>query len=231
MAQSGDRGSHAESALREVLASYLPRRYSVGAGEVIDTSDHRSGQIDVVVANEDQPLLYGPHEPGLFFIEGVDAAGEVKMQLTSSSLDQAINSAQSFKKLQALETEGFRVMSRSDIPRFFIRRPFFIFAYESQLTLETVAERVRKRLDDDMNPGPDAVFVLERGAVLDLGDGHGSLGIMTPEGTRHSGWVIKPGEDTMFGLLAWLSMVMPRVHRMTPILPEYMIATSSVRAV
>ncbi len=85
------RGDGAESAFRQALDSHLPRYLAVGTGEVIDQSDTRSGQVDVVIANEDQPFRTAIHEPGAFLIEGVGAAGEVKSQLTTAELSRALD--------------------------------------------------------------------------------------------------------------------------------------------
>ena len=224
----GDKGAHAESALRQTLARYLPRRLVICQGEVIDTTGKRSAQVDIVVCNEDQPLIYPENEPGLFFIEGVDAAGEVKSVLTGEELERAIQGSIKFKALTARDAIGLRVASASDVDRFHDHRPFFIVAYESQLSLETIAERVgaaSEAAEQDGKQIVDGIFVLDRGTVLNLGSGYGSLGIEKPDGTRHTGWIIHPSDDdAMYGLIAWLSMVMPRVQRLTPILPEYMIA-------
>lgn len=62
----GNRGASVEVAFREFLGRHIPRNLTVGTGEVIDSYGSRSGQIDVVIANEDQPLVSPPHEPGLF---------------------------------------------------------------------------------------------------------------------------------------------------------------------
>jgi hypothetical protein len=55
----GNRGSAAEDAFRDFLARHLPRRFDVGHGEVVDTHGARSGQVDVIVSNEDQPFRHG----------------------------------------------------------------------------------------------------------------------------------------------------------------------------
>src|SRR5947208_63995 len=62
----GSQGTGAESAVRSLLDSHLPRYLTVGTGEIIDQADTRSGQIDVVIANEDQPFRNGLHDPGVF---------------------------------------------------------------------------------------------------------------------------------------------------------------------
>ena len=146
--------------------------------------------------------------------------------LTPEHLEQSIANSRRFKELEALPGRGLRVATPSDIIRFHDHRPWFLFAYESQLTLETIVERVQasataKLSNHDMQV--DAVFILDRGVAINLGDGTGSFGVARPDETRYTGWVINPnGEQTLFALIAWLSMVMPRSVRVTPLLPEYM---------
>src|SRR5262245_22192237 len=87
---SGDHGTTAEDAFREVLREYLPRDLAIGHGEVIDTHGARSAQTDFVIASADHPLTFSSDLPGLFFIEGVLAAGQVKSVLTGEGLEEAL---------------------------------------------------------------------------------------------------------------------------------------------
>ncbi len=53
---AGVKGSRVDVAVREFLRKRLPRRLDVGHGEIVDQSGKRSNQIDVVVADLDQPF-------------------------------------------------------------------------------------------------------------------------------------------------------------------------------
>jgi hypothetical protein len=225
--QGADKGAHAEQALRLILARYLPKKFSVGQGEVIDTEGRRSAQTDIIVANEYQPIIYPETEPGIFFIEGVDAAGEVKSILTGDELDRAVANSKRFKTLKALDPIGMRMAIPADLPRYHTRRPWFLFAYESQLNLETTAQRIQEsaaKLGTEGDFQLDALFVLNRGVLINLGDGEESFAIVRPDGGRHAGWVLHETQDVMFALMVWLLTVMPRAQRMTPLLPEYTIS-------
>ncbi len=224
--QSGDKGTAAERAFRDTLASYLPRRLAIGNGEVIDTNGSRSSQLDLVVVGEDHPFTFSLDSPGLFFIEGVLAVAEVKSVLTSEELTSALKNAQLFKTLQAKASRGtLRIANPSDIPRFHTARPCFLFAYESRLTLETIADRLVREEGETgaAEKVIDAVFLLDRGTIINLGNGLGSFGVLNPDGQKRNGWIINPTRDTLFGLVAWLSLVMPRFKQLTPILPDYLV--------
>jgi hypothetical protein len=225
---SGSKGSHAEEALRSVFRRYLPRRFAIGQGEIIDTKNNRSGQTDIVVISEDHPFIFPEDEPGLFLIEGVLAAGEVKSVLTGDELHRAIASSQRFKALEAVEAEGtLRMAKPADLPRFHTSRPWFLFAYESELALATVYDRIVEAADglkEHRDRQVDAVFPLDRGVLFNLGNGEGSFAVAKPDGTRHSGWVLHETDQVLFALISWLSIVMPRSNRLVPILPDYLVA-------
>jgi hypothetical protein len=78
--------------------------------------------------------------------------------------------------------------------------PFFLVAFESQLTLETVAQRAHPI---------DAVFLLDRGVALR--SIAGGWPMLSDERVVEGGWVREAQPDEVLGvLLAWLSLVMPR---------------------
>ena len=223
---SGDKGATAEAAFREALRSYLPRRLEVGQGEVIDTLGLRSAQTDVVIANEDHPFTFTPDAPGLFFIEGVVAAGEVKSVLTTSELAGSIKSARRFKQLKSVFGPETTVKSNpSDLPRFVDSRPYFLFAFESEVTSETVLERLREAAQEGDRSGLDfldAVFVLGRGPIFNLGDGKGSFKVADDNLQSATGFKYSDKGGAMIALLGWLSVVMPRVRGYESIMAYYL---------
>ena len=114
----------------------------------------------------------------------------------------------------------------SDMNRFGIHPPWFLFAFESQLSLNTILDKVRASRPADapeVNYMLDAVFALDRGWCINLGDGCGSFAIMGDDGNRLAGWVARESNNVLFDFLAWLSLVMPRFLRFQPILARYML--------
>lgn len=78
------------------------------------------------------------------FREFLAAGGELKTRLTSEGLRDTLEKSARFKALRAEEVEGAMIMSNpSDRSRFVDHRPYFLVAAESELKLDTVAERVR----------------------------------------------------------------------------------------
>jgi hypothetical protein len=228
---AGTQGSDAESAVRSLLDSHLPRYLTVGTGEVIDLSDTRSGQIDVVIANEYQPFRNGLHDPGVFLMEGISAAGEVKSRLTTKNLDEAINNASKFKTLRSKDEDSIlQVSSGSDNKRFHQNRPYFLFAFETSVSISTMLDRIKaakrvqviNEIDEPLRP-LDAVFILGKGAAIDYNDGKGALQFSENDADIASGWHWHPTNDSVIiYFLLWLNVVMPRFVTLSPIASKYL---------
>lgn len=226
-AQAGDKGTSVEDSFRIFLRQYLPRRLEVGNGEIIDRKGRRSKQTDVVVVTEDHPFTFTPDLPGLFFIEGVCAVGEVKATLTSTELKGALENSRKFKQLEIKPGEASLASANlSDLERFYKCPPWFLVAFESQLTLshiKTEIEEFKSQNSVESNKLVDAVFVLGHGWVINFGDGKGSFQFRTPDGISLEGWTWRDSGSVLFDLLGWLSVVMPRMIRFEPILPKYIL--------
>ena len=141
-AHAGDKGASAEDSFRKFLREYLPRRLAVGHGEIVDREGRRSRQTDVVIVTEDHPFTFTWDLPGLFFIEGVCAAGEVKTNLSAGELEKALENSCQFRRMEAELDSAIVNSNRSDGERFCRRPPWFLVAFESQLTLPTILQKI-----------------------------------------------------------------------------------------
>ncbi|WP_328708540.1 DUF6602 domain-containing protein [Microbispora hainanensis] len=217
-AHKGDRGDGNEVAFREFLRANLPPSYRIGHGEVVDYTGGRSSQVDVVIADEEQPFHVG-HEPQLLIIEGVAAAAEVKTKLTTAELQDCISKGRKFKALNAvlgkttlLAPPTVREQRNSDIIRYYVKRPYFIFAYSSSVRKETLLRTLAKSEAEGEVPPIDAVFILDKGAAVNLWDGNGAFGLFDGDtGESKGGWMWM--DDPAFALtwlLFWLNTSMPR---------------------
>lgn len=229
---SGTKGADVERAVRLFLSDHLPRYLDVGTGEAIDRNDARSGQLDIVITNEDQPFRSSCHEPGLFVIEGIAAAGEVKSTLTTTTLEEASNSGARFKALRNEHLEGDAIFAqKADLHRFIDCPPFFVLAFESSISDSTLLQRLR-----DMPlvavPGRhgllapiDGVFILGKCSAIDFGDGQGALRFEYTDGPSvghgAAGWLLLEGASTLLYLLLWLNVTMPRVKRFGSVSAHY----------
>jgi len=97
----GERGGEREAVLRSFLESYLPSRYGVSSGEIIDVSGVTSPQCDVIIYDHlNCPLLLAGKDYRVFPAESVLAVIEVKSILTLAQLKDAVNKIRSVKSLR-----------------------------------------------------------------------------------------------------------------------------------
>ena len=216
LAQHGDRGTRVEESVRALLRQFLPQRLRIGQGEVIDTREHRSAQTDVVIADEDHPVILMAETAELFLFDGIVAAGEVKTVLTSDHLTSAISNSRKFKGLVPQYVEGDVIVGvEPDNTRYFRHRPYFLICLESDLSLETVQARLSE--ESQGSALLDATFVRDRGWVIDRPSDDAFSPI-----SHDPVWDLKESETVLFDLLTWLAKVMPRIIHQRPVISAYL---------
>lgn len=211
----GDRGSSAEGIVREFMSSYLPSYNRVGEGEIIDTNGGQSTQLDVIVTNEYHPTLNDLSGPEMFIIEGVACVGEVKTKLNSQDVDTLIQSCITYKSLTTKHMKGMTVHSNtSDRKRFVDHRPYFLFAFESQLTISTIHQKLTDYYTQNNTPVEhqiDAVFCLDRGTIWNFGDGQGAFQWLVQNVPQPGLHITRNTKDgVLFDLMSWVSSSLPR---------------------
>ena len=224
---AGNKGAAAEREFRSFLRKYMPGDTRVGHGEVFDIDGRLAKQTDVIVANEYHVALQADWEQTQkFTIEAVQCAAEVKSSLTDlGSLRDCVEKARAFKSLLvAPEQHMLTTDMMDDERRFRDRRPFFTFAFESRLKLETIYEALTgwdEELRDVERPVVDGLFVLDRGVLMHLGTGRGTLVLEDEHGKRLSGYAgFEAQSGVLTRLLLWMYAAMPKaIHFRHPVFP------------
>lgn len=121
IAHPGTQGSVTEDHWIETLRSYLPGRYQVATGIVIDSFGARSDQIDVVVFDRHfTPTLLDQRNHRYIPAEAVYAVFESKPQIDKAHLEYAGKKAESVRRLHrtsvAITHAGGRHDPRPPIP-------------------------------------------------------------------------------------------------------------------
>ncbi len=231
---SGIKGASTEEALREFLRQFLPPYNRVGEGEVVDQNSQISRQIDVIITNEHHPFINDFSKPSTFIIEGVAAVGEVKSILTGIELERSLENSLCFKRLSIKSQAGTMIHSNpEDISRFLDKRPSFLFAFESRISISTIKDRIEKWNRDHNLPITeqiDAIFILSDKSLINFGEGKGALQILDTQGKSVCGYNQPAGNsaNSLYYLLAWLSASIQRFTLpLAPIL-SYLIRDASV---
>jgi hypothetical protein len=223
----GNKGSRAEGAFRQALSEYLPKAFSFGHGEIIDTHGGRSAQTDLVIATDFHPNWFNESDPSLFLIEGVAAVGEIKTVITSQNLAETLKNVSTFRALQpdwGGHTEV--VANESDAKRFYRSPPYILFAYESQVSLEGICTTVEAATGDERGlESLDGVFVLGSGSVLNYGDGSGSFVCQGPSGDSLSGYYWDDEQSPLLMLMRWLPTALALPVVQIPVLPRYILSS------
>ena len=224
---AGNKGAMAEHEFRRFLRRYMPGYTRVGHGEVFNIDGRLAKQTDVVVANEYHVALQADWEqPQQFTIETVQCAAEVKSSLTDlNTLRDCFDKARAFKRLlEAPEQSTLFMEMRDDERRFRLRRPYFAFAFESRLTLNTIYDALtawNEELREVERPVLDGLFILNRGGLIHMGTGKGRLVIEGEDGQTCTGYVgFTRADGVLTRLLLWMYGVMPKtIHFRHPVFP------------
>ena len=116
------KGTEAEEGWCRMLADYLPRRYRVSKGLVIDSAGGRSDEIDLIIHDRQySPFLLNLNLGALYIpAESVYAVFEVKQDLSARTVDYAIAKAASVRRLKRtsvkIEHAGGTFLPRPPFP-------------------------------------------------------------------------------------------------------------------
>lgn len=94
-------GDAREFIIENVLKRILPPAYEIGRGQIIDSDDKKSRQLDIVIARSDSPALALPGGDKLYLLESVLATIEVKSHLDAETLTDALYNCASVADLNS----------------------------------------------------------------------------------------------------------------------------------
>jgi hypothetical protein len=111
----GLKGEGNENALKNLLIKFLPKKYGIGTGIVIDRNGKQSKQCDIIIYdNQNYPELLSLTSVKLFPVDLVYAVIEVKTKLDSEKSKIAIDNIKSVKKLDFIKA-SFRTIPTEPI--------------------------------------------------------------------------------------------------------------------
>jgi hypothetical protein len=184
----------------------------------------------LILATDQHPNWFSPGEASLFLVEAVAGAAEVKSLLTSDQLTSAIDAARRFRQLRTNWGGKAEVVgSAEDIQRYYRNPPFFLFAYESAVSIETITERVIAASRPNAGrhgESIDGIFVLDRGYVLNFGNGGSAFVAQGPTGDRLAGYYYED-KDPLLALMMWLPLALAMPLSQLPVLSQYLLGDPS----
>lgn len=160
----GVKGQAREHAIaRSFLEGRLPRRYSVGSGQILDISGKVSKQQDLVIYDGfNSPVLQNDEISQLLFAEQVLATIEVKSELNRRYIGDIIDKSVDLGNLMRRSLGAVTVSPGFRIPASSPPIVAFGFGFKSTLTLEAVRDEIQSRVELIDKPfWPSGVLVLE----------------------------------------------------------------------
>jgi hypothetical protein len=142
---SSNKGSGFEIIIRNIISIYTSMNSFVTHGEIIDTFNNRSSQVDFAVVDTLHPKGYKDGRPNIIIYDCVKSIGECKMNLTTGEFDQINSSIEKkikpFKRnIANINITGGEFYGQTDFPEKKLP-PYFVVAYESNIKYETLINK------------------------------------------------------------------------------------------
>lgn len=179
----GLKGEGNETAIRDLITKFIPRRYGVGSGIVIDRDGNTSKQSDIVIYdNHNYPEVFSMTSTHLYPIDFVYATIEVKTTLNSSKARQAIENIKSVRSLNYIK-DSFRVYPIDPVDEITAETELWrttstnapigiVFGYRSNTAVfDTFAAWFTKDDEEETSFWPSYVFCLDQGLIVAPGWG------------------------------------------------------------
>lgn len=163
------KGQHREKiVIKQYLEKYLPLKYGISSGIVIDSHGHQSKQQDIIIYDKFNTMhLSGENrnddEQVYIPIENVFAVIEVKSNLTNEELEDVIEKFESVNKLVQKPVPINPVITYNSA---FPAPAGFCFAYTSDGQLVNRAIKLREiRLTQKYKKHLSGIIILDRGVI------------------------------------------------------------------
>ena len=169
IAKHGDiKGYGREALTGEFLESHMPDQIEFLTGEIIDTEDNRSTQLDIILQSKSSPKIPMWGNIHLCYADMTIAAIEVKSNLTTQHLKKSLDACFALKALK--RNTVYKAVGKKDL----FAIPYIIFAFTGLLEktiLEHIDEYAREHnLHPDLFT-PDMIVVLDKDYYICKNDG------------------------------------------------------------
>jgi len=167
----GIKGEGNETILRELITKFIPKRYGVGTGIIIDRHGKQSRQCDIVIYDTFlYPSLLSLTSVHLFPVDIVYATIEIKTTLSSKTAKETIDNIASVKTLDFLKTEftdQWTLGNRQALGIHTTTAPLgFVFSYNSDVQQDETFKKWFTPVNDEDTPlYPSLVGCLDIGQL------------------------------------------------------------------
>ncbi|MCU4969300.1 hypothetical protein OCD64_20270 [Bacillus toyonensis] len=155
----GERGGSREEILLSYLRKYIPIKYEMNNGVIIDETGEQSRQQDIIIYDSfNSPVLLNMQSTKMVPIESVFSVIEVKSSLNKAEINKCVNNISSVKSLVKNSIGGINSPTAG-----------FVFAFTSSTSLETLLDNlVEANTQVEKHKQISAVCVLDKGIILNV---------------------------------------------------------------
>lgn len=103
-ASPGENGGYREAILKNIISKFLPKKYSMGTGFVINKNKEITKQIDIIIYDNSSPVLFSEGDFVIVLASTVKAIIEVKSTIKSTTelIDYIKVCEENAKKIEAI---------------------------------------------------------------------------------------------------------------------------------
>ncbi|GJI61784.1 DUF6602 domain-containing protein [Bacillus velezensis] len=155
----GERGSSREEILLRYLRNYIPSKYEMSNGVIIDGNGTQSRQQDIIIYDSfNSPVLLDMEKTKIVPIESVFSVIEVKSTLNKTEIDKCVNNISSVKSLV-----------RNPLVEINSPTAGFVFAFKSSTTIETLLDNlVEANKHTEKHKHISVICVLDKGLIVNV---------------------------------------------------------------
>lgn len=164
----GVKGEGNENVLRNLLKKFIPKRYGVDTGIIIDKDGNSSKQVDIIIYdNYNYPEILGLTSVKMFPVDFVYATIEVKSKLTKIESNKSIRNIESVRKLNIVD-EKFSTIDQDYIYTDYKSTPpvGFIFGYSSSTYNNTTFLNWYESSINNEFQRPGIICCLDQGLIV-----------------------------------------------------------------
>jgi len=130
----GEDGRYREAILKNIISRFLPKKYSIGTGFVINKNKEITKQIDIIIYDNSHPILFSEGDFVIVLASAVKAIIEVKSSIRSTTqlIDIIKNCEKNVQKIEAYALHD-RIFNG-------------VFCYECDLSCEIIGNSLKDDL-------------------------------------------------------------------------------------
>lgn len=230
----GEYGIYREAICKRFLRFFLPNKFDIHNGFLINSYNDRSTQCDVIIYDRNStPFIQAADFQRFFPVETVVAVGEIKSTLSKSDFKDTLNKLAAIKKLRSKsgsqnyifrDTEDGRIYPDTYSPDVFEKDNLlsFLICQKLDFDLSNISNEINGYYDADIENfnRHNLILSIEDGVLVYYDDNGVSLMYPTIRGVKLRNRFTIPGENKFIHFKCFMHYLFMGVCSTTILYPE-----------